>query len=798
MSRIFEIITAEGTRQFSDSDLPLAIGSGTDAHIRLPEGGRAQKKTAWLAQSRGYLFLQAAESAVPVYHNDELLGASSVWIKSGDSTRIGDTLLDWIIAGDRVEIRVRRVGENVLTPPPGAPGTGVGEKTLPRVQTRPQRPGRTRRRLALGLLFLLLVLALIFLLTAQRFELHIQPEPETLAVSGFPPVIKVGDTFLALGGTYTLQAEKSGYKPLSGQIVVEHGGDKKFTFSLEKLPGRVDISSRPEDGAGVIIDDTLRGRTPLSGLELAAGSHLLRVEKERYLPAEQPLEVTGAGVLQSVVVELQPGWGTVTVRSDPVGATVSRDDEVLGETPLTTELMAGKVILALSKKDFSPAELELTVVAGQQLEPDPVKLVPAPAKVDLRTVPAGAMVSIGKTFAGTTPLTLELPSGMEQEIRLQLSGYESVTVKRSFQPGSEQEIFRTLQPVYGTILLATDPVNATLLIDGKPHGPATGLLRLTTREHRLTVRAKGFESVTRTVVPEKGVSRQLEIRLLKKGEPVAKVSSQPLRNNKKMISLGPATVLMGANRREPGRRANEQQRTVQLARPFQLAIFPVTNGEYRRFKPAHRSGSVGTLTLDGEKQPVVNVGWQDAARYCNWLSRKQGLPEFYREQGKSMVAVSPVNTGYRLPTEAEWAFAARMAGRQERVRYPWPGTFPPRVLAGNFGDESARGLLPVVIRGYNDGFAVTAPVGSFPKNPAGFFDLGGNVSQWCHDWYTPYAGLGEQKTGIDTMGPGSGTHHVVRGSSWRDATITSLRLSYRGYSKVAKDDIGFRVARYVQ
>jgi formylglycine-generating enzyme required for sulfatase activity len=265
-----------------------------------------------------------------------------------------------------------------------------------------------------------------------------------------------------------------------------------------------------------------------------------------------------------------------------------------------------------------------------------------------------------------------------------------------------------------------------------------------------------------------------------------------------MVSFAPVLVRMGASRREPGRRANEQERTVRITRPFALAARLVSNREFRRFQPEHRSGSVGGHSLDLDNQPVVKVSWQQAASYCNWLSRQEGLPPFYRREGDRLVAIHPFTTGYRLPSEAEWSYAARKAGRRERAKYPWPGKFPPRIRAGNFGDESARALLPVVIRGYDDGQPVTSPVTAFAKNPAGLYDMGGNVSQWCQDWYTPYTAMTRQDQASDSMGPASGTHHVVRGASWRDATMTSLRLSYRGYSKKPADDIGFRVARYLK
>ena len=86
---------------------------------------------------------------------------------------------------------------------------------------------------------------------------------------------------------------------------------------------------------------------------------------------------------------------------------------------------------------------------------------------------------------------------------------------------------------------------------------------------------------------------------------------------------------------------------------------------------------------------------------------------------------------------------------------------------------------------------------SFAARPGGFHDLGGNVAEWMHDYYAVYPGQADRPV-KDPSGPVSGDHHVVRGSSWRHGGITELRLSYRDYSRVARPDLGFRVARYAQ
>jgi len=172
------------------------------------------------------------------------------------------------------------------------------------------------------------------------------------------------------------------------------------------------------------------------------------------------------------------------------------------------------------------------------------------------------------------------------------------------------------------------------------------------------------------------------------------------------------------------------------------------------------------------------------------------LPPAYQENQGHMIAISPPTLGYRLPSEAEWAYAARVAGRSGAARYPWGSQYPPTGAAGNYADASARGFVPMVLEGYNDKYPVAAPVGQFPANPAGLFDMGSNVAEWCQDFYAVYPAM-SQAVAVNPMGPGSGVHHVVRGASWRSSSISRLRLSYRDYSAKPRNDLGFRIARYV-
>ncbi|RLA43736.1 MAG: hypothetical protein DRR06_11390, partial [Gammaproteobacteria bacterium] len=123
--------------------------------------------------------------------------------------------------------------------------------------------------------------------------------------------------------------------------------------------------------------------------------------------------------------------------------------------------------------------------------------------------------------------------------------------------------------------------------------------------------------------------------------------------------------------------------------------------------------------------------------------------------------------------------------------------FPPTSKVANIADRSAATLVARTVNGYNDGHIVSAPVASYAANRKGLYDMGGNVSEWLNDYYT-IALSTSGVAAIDPVGSDKGEYRVIRGASWRSGGISELRLAFRNYDNKARDDLGFRVARYAK
>ncbi len=219
---------------------------------------------------------------------------------------------------------------------------------------------------------------------------------------------------------------------------------------------------------------------------------------------------------------------------------------------------------------------------------------------------------------------------------------------------------------------------------------------------------------------------------------------------------------------------------VTLTYDFYMGKYEVTFNEYDAFCEATGRSKPKDEGWGREQRPVINVSWWDAIAYCNWLSEKEKLPKAYDDKGNLLDKDGRVTTdpskvvGYRLPTEAEWEYAARGGNKSKGYKY-----------AGS--DDVDR----VAWYDSNSG-SKTQEVGKKAPNELGIYDMSGNVWEWCSDWFGNYSSSAQTNPYNST----AGSYRVIRGGSWLNYA-TYVRVAYR-YSfspTLTYYDLGFRICR---
>ncbi len=249
-----------------------------------------------------------------------------------------------------------------------------------------------------------------------------------------------------------------------------------------------------------------------------------------------------------------------------------------------------------------------------------------------------------------------------------------------------------------------------------------------------------------------------------------------------VVIPGPSEFLMGSPLTETGRKDNEVPHTRRISRTFALATTPVTLAQYRQFEPGYSYGSASFVRLPD--LPVVGIDWYRGAKYCNWLSKEEGIREeqwCYEITGNEIKLKANYLSlgGYRLPTEAEVEYATRAGS----------------VTSYCFGEtDELLAKYGWYIQNSRD---MIWPVGSLKPNDLGLFDVHGSVWMWCQEGYKAYPQAAEvSEDHEDGLVVTVTARRVLRGGSWY-VTPRFCRSAIRfDFLPVLRDvDFGFRAAR---
>ncbi len=270
----------------------------------------------------------------------------------------------------------------------------------------------------------------------------------------------------------------------------------------------------------------------------------------------------------------------------------------------------------------------------------------------------------------------------------------------------------------------------------------------------------------------------------------------------KLVLIPPGKFMMGSPETEEDRNEDEVQHEVTISKAFYMGVTHVTVDQFAAFVKDSgyktdaekdgwsrdseiKDGEIDVKKVDGRSwrnlsfdqkgdHPVVQVSWNDAKAFCDWLSKRSG-----RTVG--------------LPTEAQWEYACR-AGT--KTAYPWGNDPDAGKGWANCADQSLKKKLPnapadLGLFSWDDGFAFTSPVGSFKANAFGLYDMIGNAWEWCQDRYGDY----DKEAATDPTGADTGTDRVLRGGGWHGHPRTCRSAARVRFPPDVRDSVfGFRVS----
>ena len=552
-------------------------------------------------------------------------------------------------------------------------------------------------------------------------------------------------------GKHTYRVQSKNYHDDEGQIIVDDPNNTvTVTINLRPNFGWIEVPDTGNlQGASVFIDNNFVGRAPFKSEALKSGPHTVRITKEMFAAYNETVTL-----VDNETLRIEPMLGSdmaeVTLKVDS-DAEIWVNNKQKGTRTWTGALASGTYRIECKKVNYE------TTVTTKEITPNmsgQTIVLPAPkpifASIMLESSPNFCRVFVDGVPMGETPKFIsEIVMG-QHELKLSKEGYVDYVETINLEKNERKQVSATLNPIKA-IQFSCNAPEIVMEIDGKTVGPANRIYHLTLGEHTIHASANGYVDFN-DVFSVTDNSSSYDIKMSKKEEEfiVNGVSF-------KMKFVEGGTFMMGDSDQWSEKPVHE----VALS-SFSMGETAVTQALWKAVMGNNPS------QYKGDNLPVETVSWDDCQEFIRRLNQKTGK-------------------NFRLPTEAEWEYAAR--GGKRTHGYLFAGSddkkdiwYTPAPTVHEIMD--ARNGKPQKKK------AGEKPVKSKKPNELGLYEMSGNMWEWCSDWYYEYKTFAQ----TNPEGVSNGTKRVLRGGSW-DSEPYACRVTNRGCTEPANKEstIGLRL-----
>lgn len=630
-----------------------------------------------------------------------------------------------------------------------------------------------------------------------QLVVEVQPLVSKVEFAGF------GNSFITNGGRLELRVIPGEYKlrvsapqhvDMFKRVTIparSQNGPQRVVLDL--VPAWTDIQIRTEPGANVSAINALEEEIELGVADeegnlvlqkkLFAGTYQLVVRKEGFESSILKEQELDAGEVSLLEVALTPLPSSLTVQTKPSGARIFINDVEVGRSPIILDELeaSGAYRIEAQLENYRSKEQSIEFAPGQDMLVNLGELILKSAELEVTASFEGLSDEVSKAFLEETAVVLgdqrypfgssalkKLPEG-DYAIHLEHPLYVSAAQQLRLSDGDRAQKSFLLTPRPGQVrLILPEGFVPEVRLNQEEIDWQGGLLPIPANQMvELELRVKNYLTMRSTfqLKPKQIFDWEVEPVAIPGPEPGKEWSIPYL--GFKLVWIPPGAFTMGSPIQEQGRLANEGETTeVRLTQGFWAGAHEVTQAGFRKIMNRMPAEFIGL------RHPVDQVTWKDAQAFC------QALTVIEKEAGRL-----PEGYVYRLPTEAEWEYAARAGsttpfhfGSQADTSY------------GNFRGVYPRELDAATRSTQTYG---TEPVGSYKPNAFGLYDIHGNVSEWTLDVYNGRLPGGRL---TDPKPRSGGERYTLRGGSWEDSAVR-VRSAARSNAAMSTESnaIGFRI-----